>query len=56
MIKHDHYRRGMNCFLAEDLQGAIREWEETLRLDPNHPNARRDAEKARSLLIKVGSK
>ena len=52
----DHYRRGMNCFLAEDLQGAIREWEETLRLDPNHPNARRDAEKARSLLIKVGSK
>ncbi len=52
----DHYRRGVNCFLAEDLQGAIREWEETLRLDPTHPNARRDAEKARSLLVKVGLK
>lgn len=31
----DHYRKGLNYFLAEDLQGAIREWQETLRLDPS---------------------
>ena len=52
----EHYRKGVNYFLAEDLQGAIREWEETLRLDPGHSRARRDIEKARSLLVYVGSK
>ena len=52
----NHYRKGLNYFLAEDLQGAIREWEETLRLDPEHPNAKRDIEKARSLLVNMGSK
>ena len=51
-----HYRKGVNYFLAEDLQGAIREWEETLRLYPEHPNAKRDIEKARSLLLSMGSK
>jgi hypothetical protein len=34
------------------MQRAIREWEETLSLDPEHPNARRNIEKARSLLKK----
>ena len=52
----DHYKKGLNFFLAEDLQGAIKEWEETLRFDPGHPNAKRDIEKARSLLVNVGSK
>jgi nucleoid-associated protein YgaU len=52
----EHYRKGVNYFLAEDLQGAIREWEETLRLDPEHPNAKKDIEKARSLLFSMGSK
>ncbi len=52
----DHYRKGLNYFLAEDLQGAIREWEETLRLDPEHTKAKRDIEKARSLLVHMGLK
>ena len=52
----EHYRKGVNYFLAEDLQGAIKEWEETLRLYPEHPNAKRDIEKARSLLLSMGSK
>jgi tetratricopeptide (TPR) repeat protein len=52
----DRYRKGLQYFLAEDLHGAIREWEETLRLDPEHPKAKRDIEKARSLLVNMGSK
>ena len=47
-----HYRKGVSFFLAEDIQRAIREWEETLSLDPEHPNARRNIEKARDLLKK----
>lgn len=47
-----HYRRGVSFFLAEDMQRAIREWEQALSLDPEHPNARRNIEKARNLLKK----
>jgi len=46
----EHYRRGVSYFIAEDLPRAIREWEETMSLDPEHSNARRDIEKARKLL------
>lgn len=48
----DHYHKGISFFLAEDMQRAIREWEETLSLDPDHPNAMRNIEKARNLLRK----
>lgn len=48
----NHYRKGVGFFLAEDMQRAIKEWEETLSLDPEHPNARRNIEKARDLLRK----
>jgi len=44
-----HYAAGMRRFLAEDLDGAIREWGMTLSLDPAHQKARRDIEKARRL-------
>ncbi len=47
-----HYRMGVSFFLAEDMQRAIREWEQALSLDPEHPNARRNIEKARNLLKK----
>ena len=50
-----HYGAGMRRFLAEDLEGAIREWEKTLSLDPAHPKARRDIEKARRLKGKIES-
>ena len=46
----EHYRRGVGYFIAEDMQRAVREWEEALNLDPDHLNARRDIEKARKLL------
>lgn len=50
-----HYAAGMRNFLAEDLDGAIREWENALLLDPAHPKARRDVEKARRLKGKIES-
>lgn len=50
-----HYAAGMRRFLAEDLDGAIREWEKTLSLDPAHPKARRDIEKARRLKGRIDS-
>jgi tetratricopeptide (TPR) repeat protein len=48
-----YYAAGMRRFLAEDLEGAIREWEKALWLDPAHPKARRDIEKARRLKGKI---
>ena len=50
-----HYAAGMRSFLAEDLEEAIREWEKTLSLDPAHPKALRDIEKARRLKGKIDS-
>lgn len=50
-----HYEAGVRRFLAEDLDGAIREWGKALSLDPAHPKARRDIEKARRLKGKIES-
>jgi tetratricopeptide (TPR) repeat protein len=52
----NHYRKGLQYFLAENLQGAVKEWEEALRLNPEHPSAKRDMEKAQRLLKNVESK
>jgi tetratricopeptide (TPR) repeat protein len=48
-----HYATGVKRFLAEDLEGAVREWETTLKLDPAHPKARKDLERARRMLEQV---
>lgn len=48
-----HYVKGIRHFLAEELNDAIQEWEETLRLNPEHPGAKRDLEKARRLLKNI---
>ena len=45
-----HYRKGVEYFLAEQLDQAIKEWEETLRLNPDHRDAKRDLNKTRRLL------
>lgn len=49
----DHYLRGVKYFTDEELDKAIKEWEVTLALDPNHPKAKKDIENARSLLQKL---
>ncbi len=45
-----HYAKGMKYFLSEELKKAIEQWEETLRINPNHPHAKRDLERAQNLL------
>jgi tetratricopeptide (TPR) repeat protein len=50
-----HYAAGQKRFVAEDLDGAVREWEATLQLDPTHGMARRDIERARRMLEQVKS-
>jgi tetratricopeptide (TPR) repeat protein len=52
-IAGEHYLRGVKYYTEEDLDKAIKEWEATLALDPNHPKAKKDIENARSLLQKL---
>jgi tetratricopeptide (TPR) repeat protein len=47
------YAAGLKLFLAEDLEAAVREWETTLKLYPEHPTVKKDLEKARRLLERV---
>jgi tetratricopeptide (TPR) repeat protein len=49
-----HYRKGISYFLAENLDKAIEEWEEVLRLRPNHLKAQKDLKNARKMLKRVG--
>ncbi len=46
----NHYRQGFGYFLAEKPEEAVKEWEQTLRLDPSHPKAKRDLKRTRRLL------
>jgi tetratricopeptide (TPR) repeat protein len=48
-----HYIKGVQFFIGEEIERAIREWEATLTLEPKHPKARKDIESARSLLQKL---
>jgi tetratricopeptide (TPR) repeat protein len=48
-----HYIKGVKYFTDEEIDKAIKEWEETLTLDPNHPKAKKDIENARNLLQKL---
>jgi tetratricopeptide (TPR) repeat protein len=49
-LADEHYRKGVAYFIAEDVQRAIHEWEDALNFDPEHPQARRNLEKAKRLL------
>ncbi len=49
----EHYMSGVNYYMNQDLDKAIKEWEITLTLDPNYPNAKKDIENARSFLDKL---
>jgi tetratricopeptide (TPR) repeat protein len=44
-----HYRKGISYFLSEELDKAIAEWEEALRLWPAHLKARKDLGNARKM-------
>jgi len=49
----EHYLRGVKYFTDEELDKAVKEWEATLTLDPNHPKAKKDIENAKQLLQKL---
>jgi tetratricopeptide (TPR) repeat protein len=42
-----HYKKGLAYYTSGDLDKAIEEWQETLRLNPTHPQAGQDLQKAR---------
>jgi tetratricopeptide (TPR) repeat protein len=48
-----HYIQGVKYFLNEELQRAIKEWEKTLKLNPEHDKAKKNIKNARSLLEKL---
>lgn len=48
-----HYNNGIKYFTEEKLDQAVQEWKETLRLNPQHPKAKRDVENALRLLKKL---
>lgn len=43
------YLKGVKYFVAQELDAAVKEWEKTLKLDPDHPKAKNDLEKARRM-------
>jgi tetratricopeptide (TPR) repeat protein len=48
-----HYRQGVMYYVNEELAKAIHQWEQALDLDPGHPKAKKNIEKAKSLLEKL---
>jgi tetratricopeptide (TPR) repeat protein len=48
-----HYIEGVKFFIAEEVEKAIKEWENTLALNPDHPKAPKDIENGRNLLKKL---
>lgn len=47
------YNEGVRLFINQKLDDAIRAWEQTLVLNPAHPKAPKDLEKARALQQKL---
>jgi len=53
LIAESHYKKGVKFYLNEQVELAIREWEETLKLNPKHPRAIKDIEKSQKLLKQI---
>ena len=49
----NHYQKGVRHFLAEELDQAIKEWEKTIQLDPQHLKAKKDIDQANRLKEKL---
>jgi len=48
-VAEEHYKKGVQAFINEQLDSAIAEWEQTLRIFPGHPKAQQDLDNARQL-------
>jgi tetratricopeptide (TPR) repeat protein len=44
------YNEGLARFRVDDLEGAIAEWSEALRYNPDHPKAAKDKKRAKNML------
>jgi len=53
LIAESHYKKGVKFYLNEQVELAIREWEETLKLNPKHPRAIKNIEKSQKLLKQI---
>jgi len=49
----DHYSTGVKYFVNDDLDNAVKEFEATLALNPNHPQAAKDLQQARETREKL---
>ena len=52
-LAEEHYLKGIKYYTDEELDKAIKEWDATLALNPNHPKAKKDIENARGLLQRL---
>ncbi|BBO90659.1 hypothetical protein [Desulfosarcina ovata] len=52
-LAQEHYRNGVKLFINENLKAAIREWEQALACNPNHPKVRENIANARQLIEKI---
>ncbi len=48
-----HYVKGIKYYTEEKLEQAVQDWEETLKLNPQHPKAKGDMDNALKLLQKL---
>ncbi|MFA5780146.1 MAG: HEAT repeat domain-containing protein [Elusimicrobiota bacterium] len=48
----EHYSAGVSLYEKREYEKAIAEWEEVLKLDPNHKQSKKMTEKARKMLKK----
>ncbi|MCP4347029.1 MAG: hypothetical protein GY795_16060 [Desulfobacterales bacterium] len=46
-----HFRQGVKYFADDKLEEAVEEWEKTLEFDPEYPNAEKEIENARTLIL-----
>jgi tetratricopeptide (TPR) repeat protein len=53
LLAEVRYNAGVKFYVSEKIEQAIREWKETLVLNPKHPRAGRDIENAQNLLKKI---
>ena len=52
-LSENHYLQGVKYFLKEEIEKAIREWEITVALNPEHTKAKLDMEQAKKILKRV---
>jgi len=46
-LAEELYEKGLQCYLSGDLDGAVRNWEEALKNDPNHTKAQNNLVRAK---------